>query len=158
MKMFSLHSVLYCVLATDFVFSFNLNLDILLAVTLSLIFYHSVSEGEWSNECEPIQFDEVLSKGNVNKGIAKFIYRCRLFILFIPMHCGYYVWVSGQGYNCFRRRNLDSWVESTFDNYTCMYVIQLFTLRLKTVVTPLRNPAWYAGYVKLVNTKWKKCK
>ena len=75
-----------------------------------------LSEGEWSNEWEPILFDEVLSKGNVNTGIAKFNYSMR-FVHIVCSHsyCGYYLWVSGKFYNCFR-----SWLDSTFDNYTFM--------------------------------------
>ena len=60
-------------------------------MTLNHIFYHSVSEGGWSNECEPILFDEVLSKGNVNKGIAKFIYSMWFFHSYHSNHCGYYM-------------------------------------------------------------------
>ena len=42
------------------------------AVKFGLSSLCHLSEGEWSNECEPILFEEVLSKGNVNKGIASF--------------------------------------------------------------------------------------
>ena len=100
---------------------------------------------------------------------------CGLFILFIPTNCGYYLWVSGKCYNCFRKRNVDSWVDSTFDyytfmschgyncfrtsvdswvdrtfdNYTFMSCHTVIFIQTKTATQPLRNPPWYAGCVKL---------
>ena len=89
------------------------------------------------------------------------------------MYCGYYLWVSGKYYNCFRRRNVDSWVDGTFDNYTFMSchqwtslfylkrgrkfidVIQLFSFRLKQPYnfSEIRLIRWLC---KIVNKKWTK--